>query len=374
MSATATIAIPFESQSDPETRRDCGAACLSMVYRSFGKQVPPSEIWPGIAKPNRFGSVSSTTHLMAQDALNRGLAAVAIQARHPLQALRLCREFGIRAILNHRIRRDAPTGHYTVLADLDGKDVVLRDPFTGPSRRLSHAELLELWQPHLPCSEIAGYVLIAVAATRASAAAACEFCHTPMPSRVVCPRCKKPVGLQPSALLGCVNNDCIARMWNYVCCPSCDYTWTFSVQPPEAGVAVPTLPNELGSPGASSPPPPDAQAPPASKEDPLGLNRALAEIDKFCRYILAVPGAAAHPEVKKQLDFIASRKEKLKLAHVEALVHQRAHQEQLAKFTETAKRNAEVHRKKLEELNRPSPSLDGDALGRALLKNLGFTG
>src|ERR1700722_14733148 len=95
-------AIPFEKQSDPETTRMCGAACLSMVYRSFGKEVPQAEIWPAISKPNRFGGVSSITHLMAQDAINRGFSAVAIQARHPLQVLRLCRETGTRAILNHR--------------------------------------------------------------------------------------------------------------------------------------------------------------------------------------------------------------------------------------------------------------------------------
>src|SRR5579863_1352097 len=99
MSSTVAVSVPFESQSDPQIRRDCGAACLSMVYRSLGKTVAPAEIWPAIAKENRFGSVSSTTHLMAKDALSRGFAAVAFQVSSPLQALRLCSESGIRAIL-----------------------------------------------------------------------------------------------------------------------------------------------------------------------------------------------------------------------------------------------------------------------------------
>ncbi len=146
MSAAPT-AIPYERQTDPRDSRTCGAACLSMVYHSFGKEVPQSEIWPAIAKQNRFGSLASTTHLMALDALGRGFAAVAIQARHPLQALGLCREPGVRAILNHRLQPDSPAGHYSVLVDLDDKNVVLHDPFLGPSRRLSHAELLDLWQP-----------------------------------------------------------------------------------------------------------------------------------------------------------------------------------------------------------------------------------
>ncbi len=84
-----------------EPARTCGAECLTMVYRSLGKEVKQEEIWPAISKPNRFGVVSSTTHLMCQDALNRGFAAVAFQARHPLQVLRICHNLGIHAILNH---------------------------------------------------------------------------------------------------------------------------------------------------------------------------------------------------------------------------------------------------------------------------------
>ncbi|HEY3839596.1 MAG TPA: C39 family peptidase, partial [Bryobacteraceae bacterium] len=70
MSASPVV-IPYEKQSDPQVNRGCGAACLSMVYRSFGKEVPQAEIWPAIAKKNRFGSIASTSHLMAQDANKR---------------------------------------------------------------------------------------------------------------------------------------------------------------------------------------------------------------------------------------------------------------------------------------------------------------
>src|SRR5579863_4947720 len=114
MSSAVTV-IPYEKQSEELTGRACGAACLSMAYRSFGKQFAQTEIWPVIAKQNRFGRISSTTHLMTQDAINRGFSAVAVQARHPLQALRLCKAGGIRAILNHRVQTDSAAGHYTVL-------------------------------------------------------------------------------------------------------------------------------------------------------------------------------------------------------------------------------------------------------------------
>jgi peptidase C39-like protein len=361
MSAEASI--PYEAQDDPQNHRTCGAACLSMVYRSLGKEVQQKEIWPAIAKPNQFGSVSSTTHLMVRDALKRGFVAVAIQARHPLQALRLCRESGIRGILNHRLNREVPIGHYSVLVDLDDKTVVLHDPFFGPSRRISHPELLELWQPLMPNSEILGNVLIGLIAAPAPWPP-CQFCRTPSLPNIECPRCKQPVGLQPGALLGCINNACIARMWNYLDCPSCDYMWSFSLQPQDAGAPVSD---------ASSSPSSAKQAAAESLEDPLNLSHVLGEVDKFCSALLSIPAAANHPDVRRQMDFITAAKEKLKLAQVEQAASINAVQEKVAAMGQLAQQRAEAHRKRMQELNTPAPPLDGDALGRALLKNLGFT-
>src|SRR5580658_6944939 len=173
-------AIPFESQDDPHTNRGCGATCLAMVYKSLGKDAQQAEIWPLIAKPNRFGVVSSTTHLMALHAVSQGLSALVIQARHGLQVLRLCREHGICAILNQRPSPEAATGHYTVLVDIDDKTVVVHDPAHGPIRRMTHSELTHLWQPSSPNSEITGNVLIAIAADPARIPE-CVFCHTAIP-------------------------------------------------------------------------------------------------------------------------------------------------------------------------------------------------
>ena len=361
---SAPVTIPFERQIDLEANRTCGAACLSMVYRSFGKEFAQAQIWPAIAKKNRFGSISSTTHLMAQDALNRGFRAVAIQARHPLQVLRLCRDFGLRAILNHRLRRDAPTGHYSVLVHIDDRRAVLHDPLLGPSRCLAHAELLELWLPWFANSEIAGNVSIAIAAPDAPMIAACEFCRTPIPPSVECPRCKKPVGLQPGAVLGCVNDACVARMWNCICCPSCDCVWTFSLQPQKGGVPA-------GNPAASSTLSTPTQRSPNSRAD-LDVNKLFGEIDKFCAHILGIPAAANHPEIKRQLDRITAGKEKFALAYAEQLTRRTMLQGQLAELAKKAEDQENARQKSIEDLNRSSPPLDGNALGRDLLKNLGL--
>ena len=357
--STGQGTIPFEKQSDPQTNRMCGAACLSMVYRSLGKDVPQSAIWPVIAKQNRFGSLASTTHLMAKDALGRGLAAVAIQARHPLQALRLCHEAGARAILNHRLKPDSPAGHYTVLVDLDNTSVVLHDPNFGPSRRVNHAELLQLWQPYFANSEIVGGVLICIAENPPEPPA-CQFCRTVTPPSIECPNCKKPIGLRPAAVLGCMNQNCIARMWSYICCPACDFMWDYGAQPAQAG----------STPEGAEAPSPESAA--AVATEPESLEKAFEQLDKFVAHIRSLPGTAKNADLQKQIQILTGGRAALKAALAESAVYGQIHKDQLAAFVQAAKQRQEDHRKKVEELNTPAAPLDGNALGRALLKNLGF--
>jgi len=351
--AATEYSIPYENQSGADGNRTCGAACLSMVYGSFGKVVPQDQIWPAISKPNRFGSLASTTHLMVRDALSRDLDAVAIQARHPLFALRLCRDAGIRVILNHRLNPGTGTGHYTVLVDISEREVVLHDPYYGPSQRLSHADLLGLWQPNVPKSEIVGNTLIAIANRHQPAEAECPICHHPIPASVACPQCRNPVTLRPVAPIGCINEGCIVRMWNYVCCPSCDHMWAFDVRPPEAAAEAAT--------------PAEEPAP-----DPFNFKRLFTELDKFLAAVVTLPAAANRPDIATQIAFINSKKEELNQAAAQAIAIEKAQNEKMAAMLRESQQKAEAQRRKMEEMNKPSPPLDGEALGRALLKNLGL--
>lgn len=381
MTAGSCPVIPYQKQEDPKSNRMCGAACLAMVYRSLAEGDPGSpvrkrgrdrrsgsavahrgkerragrrraeeltqgEIWPEISKPNRAGSLSSATHLMVAHARRRGFAAIAIQARYPLVALLGCRENGIRAILNHRLRPDSPAGHYSVLLDVDAESVVLHDPLYGPRRRVPNAELLELWQPYYENSEIAGNVLIGIAA-RPAAVPACPMCRTPIPGSVPCARCGEPVALQPADLLGCVGaGTCIGRLWNYLCCPACDNMWTFAASPP-AAVA------EDGS-------------------DPWNLGPLFAELDKFRRNVLGIPGVADRADVREQLELIERNKEKLKLAEKEEAAVQKARDARMAEVQRKYGEEAAAVEKAREEAARPAAAADGAALGDALLTELGI--
>jgi hypothetical protein len=110
----------------------------------------------------------------------------------------------------------------------------------------------------------------------------------------------------------------------------------------------------------------------SSSRAELDVNKLFSEIDKFCAHILGIPVAANHPEIKKQLDHITAGKEKFALAYAEQLTRRTMRQAQLAGLAKKAEEQEKAQRKRIEDLNRPSPPLDGDALGRDLLKNLGL--
>jgi hypothetical protein len=103
------------------------------------------------------------------------------------------------------------------------------------------------------------------------------------------------------------------------------------------------------------------------------MKALFGELDKLCDYVRGLPGAAGHPEVEKYLNLIAAQKGRIALAQSEALIYQEMSQKQMAKMQDAANQKKEAHRKKLEELTTPSAPLDGKALGRALLKNLGLS-
>jgi hypothetical protein len=329
-----------------------------MVYRSLGKDIPQTEIWPRIAKANRFGTISSNTYLMVRDALQRGFHAFGIQVRRPLQTLRLATSSGARVILNHRLSRDSSAGHYSVVVGIDEATVTLHDPFFGPAQRLPFADLLEVWQPFSAKSEIVGNTLVAIANPEKVADRECEMCHAPFPAAVACPQCKTHVPLHPARLLGCLNNRCVARNWNYLCCPQCDFMWTFTVAQ-KAGASPSQYSKESRSAGTGS-----------DSKELWNLRRVFSAIDGFCAKVAADPGIANRSEIKGHLEFMKSSKEKLLLAHAEELMNRKAAGEQLAALVERAKEKEEAYNKKLQELNRVAPPLDGNELGKALLKNL----
>ena len=213
--------IPFEKQHPAEGHRMCGAAALSMVYRSLDMSCSQQEAWGEVARPDRDGRLAARTHLLARDAIRRGLAAVVVQVADPWPVLGLAVAAEVRVILNHRLEAGSSSGHYTVLVDVDDGQVTLHDPRLGPYRKIERSEFLDSWLPGSDPSEIVGHVLVGIE-TRSELRWACRECGTEVPTTAACPGCGATIQLRPAAVLGCICADCANRAWHRVFCPECD--------------------------------------------------------------------------------------------------------------------------------------------------------
>ena len=351
MNDNAGDEIPYERQGDPTSNRMCGAAALCMVYRSFGLSTSQAELAPRLRQPGAPGNSSARTHLLAQDALSRGLGAVVLRARDPDRSLRQVQHLPVRLILNHRLRRDSASGHFSVLVRVGEHEAVVHDPQRGPNTRLSLDELTELWRPLAGPSEISGNVFVAVTAAR-TAPARCPTCAATLPDAVSCPACRKPFPLHPAAILGCMDRACAGRTWDVLFCPYCD-----------TGV-VDAL---AASPGGQ----PERNAAEAD-DDPLKLMELSQGIDQFIAVLLKVSGGAAAPALQNQITAIrAHQAQMMELQKSES-------EERKARAAQPAAGPPPVQRAEHAAVPEPSAAeaasqapVDWNELGRQLVEEIG---
>jgi hypothetical protein len=102
------------------------------------------------------------------------------------------------------------------------------------------------------------------------------------------------------------------------------------------------------------------------------VNSAFGELEKFWAQVMTSEKAANHPELRKQVEFMKASKEKITLAQVETLVSRKAREAQSSEFQKKCKQAEEAVLKRREEIATPALPLDGNALGLALLIDLGL--
>ena len=198
MAGSTPHGIPYERQIDPASNRMCGAAAMCMVYRSFGISCSQAELAAKLTLPAPYANAGARTYLLAQDALTRGLSAIVLRAQDPLKTLRICRSRALRAILNHRPRPESSHGHFTVLVDFEGDDVIVHDPLAGPNTHIRETEVLRLWQPTGDGS-VTGNVLIVLGRDQQFAAPVSPMWRHSIPESITCPGCSEQISLRPAS-------------------------------------------------------------------------------------------------------------------------------------------------------------------------------
>lgn len=167
--------IPYERQIQRPGERTCGAAVLSMLYRSFGVSVNQVTVWEELRQYSSDRTRARTCHL-TRHLLEHGFSAVAARLREPETFV-----FGdfpsVRMIVVHRIRRESDKGHFSLFVgvDRDRRTVFLHDPQVGPHREIDVGELLELWTPPSPGCEITRNIVVIVSAAQ-SGPTECRKC------------------------------------------------------------------------------------------------------------------------------------------------------------------------------------------------------
>src|SRR5262249_45418436 len=212
---------PYERQFN---HWSCGAAALTMVYRSFGIQCEQEQIWEATRATSQLGLLCSRVQSLAANAIVKGLHAIAIEARDPCLVIDRCLSQSVLVIINHTPEAASGSGHFSVLTALNEESATLHDPNWGPNRILTRKELLQLWNPRSPSKQIPDQVMIAIA-ERPSHLDACALCRGQAHDSVIC-KCGREVVLQPLAILGCLTDWCPLRAWERVFCPWCEHSWT----------------------------------------------------------------------------------------------------------------------------------------------------
>ena len=193
-----------------------------MVYRSLGFPCEQRSIWQRIAEEVRAGVHATRTHRLARDACQQGFEAAILQTDQPAELLKHLVEAKVRVILNHRLDRHSPCGHYSVLLRFDGRIIELHDPERGPGRALPWSEFAEYWGPIEGPSETVGNVLVAIA-PRSAEVRPCATCGRAGPAEWLCPRCGQSSPVGAVAWLGCSKSVSGDPLWRRRFCPHCDW-------------------------------------------------------------------------------------------------------------------------------------------------------
>jgi len=210
--------ISFEAQ--PRSSRRCGAACVAMVLRSFKKMAKQGPIWAQLREAGPLGKQHIRSISVARYLTMRKLVTTVIRVKDVPKAVRTIAATELRTILVHHREAGSNEGHFTVLLSATDDDVVVHDPFVGPSRRIRFAELEQLMTPSAAGDEISPRIFITV--SEHAAHGLCHRCATPLPTMIKCRECGLENAVADPSCLGCVEAACEERLFECVICQHCD--------------------------------------------------------------------------------------------------------------------------------------------------------
>lgn len=149
---------PIPHIQQPKNSNLCGAACLQMLYTSYGISLTLDEIWEQVQERDKnTGRLNCHTYRMARHALSLGLKAMVVVCEDSLRVIQTCLESNIDVIALYRVNIISPLGHYSVITGMDNKGIYLNDPWLdaskGKNRIVKPIDFVQLLRP-IPGSEL----------------------------------------------------------------------------------------------------------------------------------------------------------------------------------------------------------------------------
>lgn len=122
--------LPHFRQSDK--KRNCGAACMAMLFKHYGMRGKVSDITDKISQTLPSGFPSCRNHLMIQYALQNGLNCSVVSAKDPRTFIPFCLESGIELFISYHANLPETAGHFALVASTSPDGIFFNDPQLDP--------------------------------------------------------------------------------------------------------------------------------------------------------------------------------------------------------------------------------------------------
>lgn len=122
--------LPHFRQSDK--KRNCGAACMAMLFKHYGMHGKMSDITDKISQTLPSGSLSCRNYLMIQYALQKGLNCSVVSAKDPRTFIPFCLESGIELFISYHANLPEDAGHFVLVSSASPDGVFFNDPQQNP--------------------------------------------------------------------------------------------------------------------------------------------------------------------------------------------------------------------------------------------------
>jgi ABC-type bacteriocin/lantibiotic exporter with double-glycine peptidase domain len=118
--------LPHFRQSDAS--RNCGAACLAMLYQFYRKKGSISEITDAVTGTTSSGMPTCMLNLMIQDAWKKGFQCCGVSTKDLRTFIPTCLALGLEVIIAYHPVEGKPDSHFVVVSCCDDENVYVNDP------------------------------------------------------------------------------------------------------------------------------------------------------------------------------------------------------------------------------------------------------